>query len=81
MYGWDHGCAGFFPILVCIALTLLACFLVSRFLCGGSLCGTKGAHGKNVSEESAQDILKARYAMGEIGREEFERMKQEIKER
>ena len=73
-------CAGYLPVLVCIAFALLACFLVSRFLCRGSICGVGGQHGKNVSGESPQDILKARYAKGEIGREEFERMKREIRE-
>jgi putative membrane protein len=31
-------------------------------------------------QESALDILKKRYARGELTREEFERMKQEIKD-
>ncbi len=40
-----------------------------------------GGAGKNDSGDSPQDILKARYAKGEIGREEFERMKKEIREK
>jgi putative membrane protein len=74
MFGWNHDCSGFLPVVVCIALALLICFLVSRFLCGGFHCGTHGE-----SRESAADILKARYARGEISREEFERIKEEIK--
>ena len=34
--------------------------------------------GKTEAVESALDILKQRYARGEIGREEFERVKREI---
>lgn len=79
MFGWEHGCAGFFPILVCVVLALLACFLVSRFLCGRFHCGTQGVKGGNVSEETASEILKMRYAKGEISREDFERLNQEIR--
>lgn len=78
MAPWEHGCAGFFPILVCVALLLLVCFLVSRFLCGRFGCGTVGVRGSD-SGESARKILDARYAKGEISREEFERMKGEIR--
>ncbi len=33
---------------------------------------------KEISKESAEDILKMRYAKGEIGKEEYEEMKKEL---
>ena len=38
----DQYWVGFIPVLVCIAFALLACFLVSRFLCRGLICGMGG---------------------------------------
>lgn len=73
-------CAGLLPVLACIAFALLACFLVSRLLYRRTTCCAGGTHGPNIPGDSPQDILKARYAKGEIGREEFERMKKEIRE-
>jgi uncharacterized membrane protein len=72
---------GFLSVLGCIAFMLLACFLISRFLRVGSICGHGGTHGRSIPGESAQDILDIRYAKGEINREEYERMKQEFREK
>lgn len=72
---------GFIPVLGCIAFTLLACFLIFRFLRVGSICGHGGTHGRTIPGESAQDILDIRYAKGEISREKYERMKQEFQEK
>lgn len=74
-------CAGVFPVLAFIAFALLVCFLVSRLLCRRTSCCVGGPHGPNVPGDSPQDILKTRYAKGEIGREEFERIKKEIEEK
>ena len=72
-------CTGFFPIVICIAIALVACFMASRLFCGRFQCGTSGVKGDSVPQYSASEILKTRYAKGEINREEFERMNQEIK--
>lgn len=73
-------CAGVLPVLLFIAIAVFACFFVSRFLCRRSICFVGGAHAPNVPGDSPLDVLKLRYAKGEIGREEFERMKKEIRE-
>jgi uncharacterized membrane protein len=75
-----HWYIGLLPVLACIAFALLACFLVSRFLCKRTICCVGGTHGPNIPRDSPKDVLKARYAKGEIGREEFERMKKELRE-
>ena len=71
---------GILPVFACIAMALLACFLLSRFLCRRTTCCVGRTHDPNIPGDSPKDILKARYAKGEIGREEFERMKKEIRE-
>jgi uncharacterized membrane protein len=72
-------CTGYLPIVICIAFVLVACFIASRCFSGRFQCGTSGAKGGSVPQDSASEILKTRYAKGEINREEFERMNQEIK--
>ena len=61
-----HGFGGMFMIFFW-AMLLLVCFSLLRKGC---------SHEK----ETAEDILKKRYARGEISQEEFARMKKEIRE-
>ncbi len=70
-YGWGTG-FGFrwiFMILFWVLLILGVVYLI-KLIAGGSKKGEK--------EETALDILKKRYAKGEISKEEFERMKDEL---
>ncbi|MCX6735727.1 MAG: SHOCT domain-containing protein [Candidatus Parcubacteria bacterium] len=62
-------------VLCWIAVVSFVIFLVKRFgMCHGRRCGHMGGfHGG-----SALDILKERYAKGEIDKKEFESMKKEI---
>jgi putative membrane protein len=68
-YGFGMGFGGFFMVifwvLVIIGIILLIKMIVS---------GTK-SEGK---QETALDILKKRYARGEISKEEFEEKKKDI---
>lgn len=59
-----HGFGGMFMILFWVMLLLLCVALVRK---GGS-----------SEKETAEEILKKRYARGEISQEEFARMKKEL---
>lgn len=61
-----HGFGGMFMIFFWVILLLLGLSLIRK---GGSR-----------EKETAEDIVKKRYARGEISQEEFTRMKKEIRE-
>jgi len=75
MGGWGFGMNGgawFLNIFFLILVTAGIVLLLVRFIGGGTWWRQKG------DEESAMDILKKRYASGEISREEFEEKKKMI---
>jgi putative membrane protein len=57
---WHMGGMGFFWILVLVLIVLLA---------GGVL---RSSRGPGTRQESPEEILKRRYAQGEIAKEEYE---------
>lgn len=72
--GWNYGFGWLmmlfmmlFWLILIVGLVILIIWAVRR---------TQGPGG--VSEDTALDTLNKRYARGEISREEYERMKQEI---
>jgi putative membrane protein len=68
-YGWGMG-VGWIFMIAFWALVILGVVYLLQLIAGGS----KGSK----SDESALDILKKRYAKGEISKEEFEARKKDI---
>ncbi len=73
-YGMMDGYGGVFMMLLwallIVGIVLLIVWLVRQ-------SGSRGG-GSDDRVETALDILKKRYAKGEIGKEEFEQMKREL---
>ena len=70
----------FFWWVIPLLLMILCCIGMRRRR-GAGICGfrSQGADSRNISPtDSAIDILDKRYALGEIGREEYEERKESI---
>ena len=68
-HGWWWG-FGMIPMLLFWALIVLAIVALAKWLFGKP--------GEKPRDNSALDILKERYARGEINREEFEQKKRDL---
>lgn len=72
MMGWSYG--GMFMWLLFIAIVVLGIYFIAR----GNKPTKTGGYSGIAPEESALEILKRRYAQGEIDREEFEKIKKDL---
>ena len=69
--GWGMGFGWIWMIIIWVAIIAGVVWAVR------AIAGSNNA-GPHYSEQSALDIIKKRYARGEIGREEFEEKKKEL---
>lgn len=67
MGGWSLLLMTLIWIIIIVGIALLIYFLV-----------VKNIHTKSLSHDSALDILRRRYAKGEISKDEYERMKADL---
>lgn len=74
-WGMGYGYGGIFMILWWI-LIIVGIVAVVKWL----TTSASGRAGRQVADKSALDILKERYARGEIEQEEFQRKKRELSE-
>jgi len=72
--GWGMEFGGVFMILFWI-LVIVGVVVLIKFLIGGS-SRDRSAH--DEGHESPMDVLKKRYARGEISREEFEEKRRDL---
>lgn len=73
---WNHHYMGYGGFMMWIGLILLIVVIVILFKNTGILEGSSNR--KNTSDKSPLDILKERYARGEINEDEYERMKKNL---
>ncbi len=76
MYGYDHnmfGLGGFWMIIFWIVIIAVLVLLIRSMVVRGS-----SGNGSKSEGPSSMEILKRRYASGEISKEEFEQKKKDL---
>jgi putative membrane protein len=74
MMWWGHGMGWWiFPLVIIVAI-IICLALMSRIGWRSSRCG----FGEHKDAETPLDILKKRYAKGELSKEEFEAIKKDL---
>lgn len=76
-YFWISG-MWIFPIFGIIMMVVVLYLIFGRGSQGPPWCGTSQHNDTHKNTETALDILKKRYAKGEITQEEFEQIKRDI---
>ncbi len=75
--GWGYGFGlGWIFMIIFWGLVIWAIFALVRGGSGHSCCGGHN-HGE-YGEKTPLDILKERYAKGEVSKEDFEKMKKDL---
>jgi putative membrane protein len=82
MTNWGWGgmlMGGLMMLLFWGGFIALLIFAIRAFTTSGDRAGGKHASGKQAAgSESALDILKTRYARGEVGKEEYDAIRQDL---
>lgn len=72
------GFGGIFMLLFWVLIIWAVIALIRGDAGRGFMCGHDHDHGGHKEENSSLDILKERYAKGEINKEEFEQKKKDL---
>jgi putative membrane protein len=71
-FGWGDGLWMVGSLLFLILLVVLIVWAVNGFARSGRAGGTAGGASRDPSRPTAEEILRERFARGEISQEEFE---------
>jgi len=74
---WGFGFGWIFMIIFW-GLIIWAIYALIRGFSGHKCCGGHDHGGHKQGEKNAMDILKERYAKGEVNKEDFEKMKKDL---
>ena len=77
-YGYDHPWYGIFGGLIMVIFWVLIISLIISFIRRGRIHDHKQMHGGMYGGGRAIDVLKERYAKGEIDKKEFEEKKKDL---
>jgi len=75
---WPWGGIWIFPIVMFVIMLIFLFLFSGRWGYRPPWWGPGGHHNASGDSETALEILKKRYAKGEITKEEFDRMKKDI---
>lgn len=71
-WGWGWGMLGAVHMVLWWVLIVLGIVVLAKWLFGS------GSHDRRITGGNALEILKERYARGEIGKDEFEQKKRDL---
>lgn len=75
---WHWGGMWIFPMIMFVVMIVCMFVFFGRWRCRTPWWGPGGYHREDRESETALEILKKRYAKGEITKEEFEQMRKDI---
>jgi len=75
---WGMGETWMFPMIMFVILIIFLFVFIGRWSNRPPWRGSGGHHRESGESETALEILKKRYAKGEITKEEFEQMKKDV---